>query len=182
MSFVRFLLLGALAATFLSANTPDRVIELYADGDFRSACLEGARILRDSKDDETFVNAYGIACLKSDFIDLAAPAVMYLRSTSGARQNASYILTVVLQKKLLYHALADNVDLQGAFLPKTPHVLSKVYNAFASGDYTQKGATLYEMRIDGKRITLDSLHDGGHFKIRIRQYEGNRVAKEHLYW
>lgn len=169
-------------SVFLQANTPDRVITLYHQGDFRAACLEGARILRESKDDETFVNAYGIACLKSDFIDLAVPAVMYLRSTQGARQNASYILTVVLQKKLLYHALADNVDLKGSLLPDTPHVLSKVYNTFARGEYTDKGRGLYEMRIEGRRVTLDSLHEGGHFKIRIRQYENGRIIDEHLYW
>lgn len=157
-------------------------MELYAQKDYRAACLEGARILRDSRDDETFVNAYGIACLKSDFIDLAVPAVMYLRSTPGARQNASYILTVVLQKKLLYHALADNVDLSGSQLPDTPHILSKIYNAYARGDYERRSDGAYEMQINGRTTTLDSLQEGGHFKVRIRQFEGGRIVDEHLYW
>ncbi|MGE4294689.1 MAG: hypothetical protein AB7E49_03190 [Campylobacterales bacterium] len=182
MKFIQALLPVLWVAVMASANTPDRVISLYHQGDFRTACLEGARILRDSRDDETFVNAYGIACLKSDFIDLAVPAVMYLRSTPGARQNANYILTVVLQKKMLYHALADNVDIRNAYLPDTPHVLSKVYNTFAKGNFTETSQGVYEMRINDRRVTLDSLHDGGHFKIRIRQYDNGRIIDEHLYW
>ena len=170
-----------LYASFAAAATPERILNLYHQGDFRSACLEGAHILRDNRTDETLVNAFGIACLRSDFIDLSSNAILYLRSAPGSRQNAAYILTVVLQKKLLYHAMADGVDIKGSLLPQTPHILSKVYNAYATEEY-ERITNGYEMKIDGERVVLDSLQDDGHFKIRIRRYEGSRLVDQHLYW
>ena len=170
-----------IAATLLQAATPERILSLYQQGDYRSACLEGAPILRDNRTDETLINAFGIACLRSDFIDLSSNAILHLRSEPGSRQNAAYILTVVLQKKLLYHAMADDVDIKGTLLPRTPHILSKVYSAYVQEKYEQQGAR-YVMRIDGERVELDSLHEGGHFKIRIRRYEGDRLIDQHLYW
>lgn len=169
------------AVTMASAATPERIFNFYQAGDFRNACLEGAQILREYRNDDIFVNAYGIACLKSDFIDLAAPSVMHLRATRASRQNAAYILTVVLQKKLLYHAIADDIDISGTLLPNTPHILSKVYSAYIKERYERQGNG-YEMQIDGERVSLDSLFEGGHFKIRIRRYEGDQLIAQHLYW
>lgn len=179
---MRAVVLTILLGTMLLANTSERIVSLYDTGDFRSACLEGSKILRENRDDEVFLNAYSMACLKSDFIDLAGLSVMYLRSNKTSRANASYILTVVLQKKLLYHALADNIDLDEAFLPDTPHILSKVYNAYAAKNYTTLPNGSYQMQINGKRVALDSYVDGGHFKIRIRQYAGATLEDEHIYW
>lgn len=179
---MRVIVLFGLLFSLALANTPARILDLYAKEEYKSACLEGSRILRDYKDDDTFVNAYAIACLKSDFIDLAAPAVMYLRSNKESRGNAAYILTVVLQKKLLYHALADNIDLSSANLPDTPHILSKVYNAYADGNYKQLKSGTYEIKIEDKTILLDSYNEGGHFKIRIRQFVGTQLEDEHIYW
>lgn len=165
----------------LNAATPERILSLYQQGDYRSACLEGAHILRENRTDETLINAFGIACLRSDFIDLSSNAILHLRSTPGSRQNAAYILSVVLQKKLLYHAMADDIDIKGTILPETPHILSKVYRAYVAEEYERVSERL-EMQIDGQRVTLDSIREGGHFKIRIRRYENNRLVDQHLYW
>ncbi|MDR3347554.1 MAG: hypothetical protein LBN32_02965 [Helicobacteraceae bacterium] len=172
-----------LFATLVIAAPTDKVLDLYHKQDYKNACLEGAKIVRDHKNDDLFVNAFGIACLESDFIDFAGMAGLYLRASSSSRQNASYILTVVLQKKLLYHALADNVDLSDTKLPDTPHILSRVFNAYVEGNYTKDAKGVMTITLDNNHIaTLDSLREGGHFKVRIRQYEKGKMLNEHLYW
>ncbi|MDR3163026.1 MAG: hypothetical protein LBT81_04125 [Helicobacteraceae bacterium] len=177
-----FFLFLSCCSLFASAAT-DRVITLYQQRQYQTACLEGARIVRDNKYDEPFVNAFGLSCLESDFIDFAGTAGIFLRSSPASRQNASYFLTVMLQKKLLHQALADNVDLGDTHLPETPHILSKVFNAYAAGEYTRDGAGVMTIKLEnGRYATLDSFRDTGYIKIRIRQYENGTMTSEHLYW
>jgi hypothetical protein len=180
---MRFLtLFWLLAAALWSAQSAvDKVIELYQNKDYEKSCLEGARIARDNRNDETFLNAYGFACLNSDYVDFAALAGIYLRNTAGSRQNASYIMTVALQKKLLYQALADDVDLGDTHLPDTPHILSKVFNAYAAGKY-EKRRDGYLIDLGTDQALLDGVTDNGRFKVRIRRYSEGRVVAEHLYW
>jgi hypothetical protein len=180
---MRFLALWVvLTLAVFAAQPTDNVIKLYQQQRYEAACLEGARIVRDYKNSETFVNTYALACLKSDYIDFAAIGGVYLRGSQGSRQNASYILTVVLQKKLLTQALADNIDLSSIRLPETPHILSKVFSAYASGNYVKDGTVMVINLGGNQSATLDSLTEGGHFKVRIRQYENDRMTGEHLYW
>lgn len=176
-----FTLWIVLTAAVFAAQTDD-VIRLYQQQRYEAACLEGARIVREYKNNYTFVNAYSLACLKSDYIDFAAVGGVYLRDSQASRQNSSYILTVVLQKKLLTQALADNIDLSSIRLPDTPHILSKVFGAYASGNYTVDGSVMVINLGGNSTATLDSLSEGGHFKVRIRQYENGRMTGEHLYW
>ncbi|MDR1451016.1 MAG: hypothetical protein LBI57_01590 [Helicobacteraceae bacterium] len=166
----------------LASSATDKVIELYQNKEYERACLEGARIARDNRADETFLNAYGFACLNSDYIDFAALAGIYLRNTPGSRQNASYILTVALQKKLLYQSLADGVDLGDTHLPDTPHILSKVFNAYAAGKYEKRSDGSYYIDLDGDPVLLDAIVENSRFKVRIRRLSGTRVVAEHLYW
>lgn len=179
---MRLLSVLLLFQVIVMASASNNIIAMYNKGEFRSACLDGAKILREHKDDVGFVNAYAIACIKSDFIDLATNAVMYLRSDKASRANSSYILTLALQKKLLLHSLADSIDLEDALLPNTSHILSKVYNVYASKQYKTVANGVIEMNIDSKVVRLDSYYESGHFKVRIRQYAGSNLENEHIYW
>jgi hypothetical protein len=166
----------------LYAAPTDKTIELYQKKEFEKACLEGAKIARDYRNDETFLNAYGIACINSDYIDFAALAGIYLRNTAGSRQNASYILTVAIQKKLLYQSLADGIDLGDTHLPDTPHILSKAFNAYAAGKYEKRPDGAYYISEGGDQLLLDSIVENARFKVRIRRLSDGRVVEEHLYW
>ncbi|MDR1911260.1 MAG: hypothetical protein LBQ52_02790 [Helicobacteraceae bacterium] len=169
-------------ASLYAASPTDKTLELYQKKEYEKACLEGAKIARTYKNDETFLGAYGFACLNSDYIDYAALAGIYMRETPGNRQNASYILTVALQKKLLYQALADGVDLGDTYLPDTPHIISKVFNAYAQGKYEKRGDGSYMIDLGTDQALLDSITENGRFKVRIRRYSDGRLVAEHLYW
>jgi hypothetical protein len=163
----------------------DRVLELYRNKQYERACMEGSRVARDYKYDETLLSAYGISCIESDFIDLASFAGANLRATPESRQNANYILTVMFQKKLLYQAMLDGVDLGDTHLPETPHILSRVFTAYAAGKYDkQKDGSLLLYMSGGETALLDLIHEGGHFKVRIRPLDatGALAGRAHLYW
>ncbi|GHV09335.1 hypothetical protein AGMMS50229_19310 [Campylobacterota bacterium] len=61
------ILFFSLCALVFAASPTDKVLALYQKQDYQNACLEGAKIVREYRQDELFVNAYGIACLNSDF-------------------------------------------------------------------------------------------------------------------
>ncbi|MDR2151436.1 MAG: hypothetical protein LBO72_01330 [Helicobacteraceae bacterium] len=177
----RFCVFALLFASAIAAPS-DKIIELYQKKEYEKACLEGAKIARDYRFDETFLNAYGISCINSDYIDFAALAGIYLRSTPGSRQNASYILTIAFQKKLLYQSLADGIDLGDTHLPDTPHILSKAFNAYAAGKYEKRADGSFYIDAGGDQLLLDSLTENSRFKVRIRRLSEGRVVEEHLYW
>ena len=127
------------------------------------------------------VNAFAFACLKSDFIDLASHAPAYLRKTKEGRQNAAYVATIVFQKKLLYHALVDDVPLGGVRLPVTDHILSQVFDRFSRELYTrEEGRYLFD--IDGRKVEMEVVDRDVLPKIRIRERREGRIVDEHLYW
>ncbi|WP_300367338.1 hypothetical protein, partial [Hydrogenimonas sp.] len=124
------------------------------------------------------------SCLKADYIDRLAVPMTGLRHSKTERANASYFATIILQKKLLYHALLDNVDISNLRLPETDYILSKIFDMYTKHQY-KKVDEKYYFNAKEKNDMLYVLyiaHGKGSPKMIIEERLDNHILNVHRYW
>jgi len=168
----------------LFASVKTEMIDLYKNKEYKEACRVGLTNFKRIKNDEKFVTLYAFSCLYSDYIDrLIVPTTM-LRNSEEARSNAAYFSIILMQKKLLYHALIDNFDISSLKLPTTDFVLSKVFNMYVSlGKHEPRKYYIFNDPND-KKITykLYLVEDQSTIKMVIEEFYDTINIKRHTYW
>ena len=177
-------ILTILLTTLLSAATVQDLYNLYHAKKYEQGCKLGLRIFDKYKKDSKFLMLYAFSCLKADYIDRLAVPMTGLRRTKSERANASYFATIILQKKLLYHALLDNVDISHLKLPSTDYILSKIFDMYTNGKYK---------KVDGRYIFTPENGNGLYYVLYIERGKGapkmvieerldDHTIKRHRYW
>jgi hypothetical protein len=107
-----------------------------------------------------------------------------LKYSKEARANAAYFSIILMQKKLLYHALIDNYDISTLNLPTTDHILSKVFDLYTKRE-NQKNTDILSF-IDEKdhhityRLYIERYPDIK--KMIIEVFRDRILIQRHLYW
>ena len=178
------LLLILLLSLSLYADIKQNMFNLYQNEKYERVCSIGFDNFKKNKKDEEFVSLYAFACLKSDYIDRLAIPVALLKFSPESRANSAYFSVILMQKKLLYHALIDNYDLSSLNLPTTDYVLSKVFDFYAKlGAHEPRTFYLFEDAKD-KKLTykLYLAKDRRLNKIIIEEFYDTITIKRHVYW
>jgi hypothetical protein len=157
---------------------------LYQNGKFEDVCGIGFDNFRENKRDEEFVSLYAFSCLKSDYIDRLAVPTAVLKFSEESRANPAYFSVILMQKKLLYHALIDNYDLSSYTLPTTDYVLSKVFDLYSKlGKHDPRAFYLFEDPSDPKvTYKLYLSQDTRVTKMVIEEFYDTIAIKRHIYW
>lgn len=178
------LLLCSFIIISLHADVKEQMLKLYKAGSFEASCELGYSQFEANKRDEEFISLYSFACLEADFIDrLSVPSVT-LRFSKEARANAAYFAVILMQKKLLYHALLDNYDLSIYTLPSTDYILSKVFDLYTKqGKQTpQESYTFRDEKDPQRSYKLYVTKNDTVAKIVIEEYHNGSMLKRHIYW
>ena len=180
----KIILAFLIATAALNAGDLQKIYALYTQKRYKPACQLGLRIFEKHKRDSKFVMLYGFACLKADYIDRLAVPLTGLRATKTERANASYFATILLQKKLLYHALLDHVDISHLVLPKTDYVLSKVFDLYVQKAYRKIDDKYYLESKDSKGLlyVLYTQSNGRVHKMVLEERLDGNIIKIHKYW
>lgn len=180
---MKLLLLFLLVAN-LSADIKRNMFNLYQNKKYEKVCSMGFDNFKKNKKDEEFVSLYAFACLKSDYIDRLAVPTAVLKFSKESRANAAYFSVILMQKKLLYHALVDNYDLSEFSLPTTDYVLSKVFDLYAKlGKHEPRAFYLFEDPNDTKlTYKLYLSRDYKLDRIVIEEFYDTISIKRHIYW
>lgn len=168
----------------LYADIKQNMFGLYQNKKFEKVCQIGFDHFKENKQDEEFVSLYAFACLKSDYIDRLAVPTAVLKFSKEARANSAYFSVILMQKKLLYHALVDNYDLSEFRLPTTDYVLSRVFDLYAKlKKHEPRAFYLFEDPKDA-RLTykLYLSRDYKLDKIVIEEFYDTISLKRHVYW
>lgn len=168
----------------LYADIKQNMFNLYQNEKYEKVCSIGFDNFKKNKRDEEFVSLYAFACLNSDYIDrLAVPAAL-LKVSKEARANSAYFAVILMQKKLLYHALIDQYDLSEFNLPTTDYVLSRVFDLYAKlGKHEPRAFYLFEDPNDPKlTYKLYVSRDYKLDKIIIEEFYDTITIKRHVYW
>jgi hypothetical protein len=180
----RIVLVTLFLSFTLFASDYDNVKKYYENKDYRAACLKAGEIYNDYSDDEDFLSIYAYSCLESDMVNRLVLPIIKLHQTTQARENAAYFATILYQKKLLYHALVDDVDISYVNLPKTKYILSKIFNRFVSGNYNYTNGAYWFIDEEDNSISY-KLTAEEHQKVQkifIRTYKDGQVIKVRMYW
>lgn len=179
---MKTLIILLISFIYLQADAKQDMFKFYKQENYLEACNIGMRNFKQFNNDEEFVSLYGFSCLKSDYIDRLATPITKLKFTKEARLNGSYFSIILMQKKLLYHAMIDNLDLSEFNFPTTDHILSKVFDHYAKTK-ERKDLYLFEDN-DDKNITYKLYLQKGNtlHKIVIEELHNSQVVKKHMYW
>jgi len=173
-----------ILTTFLNATDKNDIINYYKAKNYRKACLKAGDLYQKYKSDEEFLNIYAHSCLEEDMINRTILPIVKLYKTPESRENAAYYATILYEKKLLYHALVDDVDISYVNLPKTKYILSIIFNKFVSGDYNYKNGSYWFNDDDNIEKTYKlsiEMHQKAK-KIFLRTYKNGKIIKVRTYW
>lgn len=179
-----FLMITLLLATALFADDKARLYKLYNKGSYEKVCNQGFKLFRKNRYDEAFISLYAYSCLNSDYLDRLATPIVMLKYSKDARANAAYLASILMKKKLLYHALLDGYDVSGVVLPASSYILSKVFDLFTK-NRTKPSDGIYALNdpADPKtsyQLYLDRSEKVA--KIVIEEYYNNILKQRHIYW
>ncbi|HIP20843.1 MAG TPA: hypothetical protein EYG70_06945 [Sulfurimonas sp.] len=178
------LLLTLVLALNLYANTKQNMFNLYQNSKYEKVCQIGFDNFKKNKHDEEFVSLYAFSCLNSDYIDRLAVPTAVLKFSREARANSAYFSVILMQKKLLYHALVDNYDLSEFTLPTTDYVLSRVFDLYSKiGKHEPRAFYLFDDPNDSKlTYKLYLVREYKLNKIVIEEFYDTITIKRHVYW
>lgn len=164
--------------------TKEDVVKLYLDDNFSSACQKSAEIYDSYKEDDEFLNIFAHSCLEADMVNRLVLPIIKLYKTEKARENAAYYSTILYQKKLLYVALIDGVDISYVNLPKTNYILSIIFEKFVTKDYVLKSGMYTFIDDNNSQITYTlSIETEDNFKkMFLRTYKNDKIVKTRTYW
>jgi len=174
--FVSLLLLFS----FLSASQDDNLLENYKKGNYKKVCFDGRKILKGKP--SSFLSLVGYACAQEDNIYFLYDIVKKLKKTKADRENASYFATLILEKKLIYQFMMDGIDLLHLLMPRTDHILSRVFDKLSQKNYKLLDKSNNKIEIqDGKyRYILWNSNDFIK-KVYIDEYIGDVIFKRHWF-
>jgi hypothetical protein len=165
-----------------AAVSLDTIRQWYDQKEYEKVCsYEITAIYEKFSDNEEFVNMYGHACIETDMISRAVNPINKLIRSPQTRANAVYFATVLYQKKLLYHAFIDNVDISYMRLPRTNHILSLIFDKYVTGDFTKEDDN-YIFKQNELEHRLHVKHEKGIYKLIIRTYKDGKLIKTRAYW
>ena len=178
------IIIALLISFSLYAGIKQNMFNLYQNKKYEKVCSIGFDNFKRYRKDEEFVSLYAFACLNSDYIDRLAIQTAILKFSEESRANSAYFSVILMQKKLLYHALLDDYDLSELDLPTTDYVLSRVFDLYTKlGKHEKRAFYLFEDKND-KKLTykLYITRDEKLSKIVIEEFYDTITIKRHVYW
>lgn len=174
-----FALYVALLSSAAYAYTYQEVAQDYQAKKYEKVCNDGASIYIRNEKNEQILTIIGDACAKTDMINALGYITKNLVTTSEYRETGSYFATLVLQKKLIYQFMCDNINLKDLTLPRTSHVLSRVFEQLSKGNYKQTESGVEIVTEDMKYLLWLSKDEPK--KVFIDEIKNDKLVQRHWY-
>ena len=121
---------------------------------------------------EKILSLIGVSCVKVDRLYLLPYIFKRLKHTKLARKNSIYLLTIYMQKKLLYSYIFDNFSLKGFNLPDTDYIISHVFVKIKNKDFYKKDGK-FIIKYKNKIIKVYKVKD----KLFIDEFKNQNLIK-----
>lgn len=177
---IRYIAISILSMQILLAYTHDDIKDDYKNGNYKDACIKSAKFYKYGEKNEEILSIVGDACAKVDFINPLGYIVRGLVSTPTYRENGSYFATLLLQKKLIYQFMSDDIDLKNLRLPRSNHVLSIVFENLVKKNYEVLSKKKYKIKLDDTEYII-WIDDKKLRNVHVDVYKNGEVVKRHWY-
>lgn len=179
---MKFVVLFFICLQTIYAYSHKELLNDYEAKNYEKVCSQGGVLLFNNEKNENILIAIGDACAKVDAINPLGNVVKNLVSTDAYRESGSYFATLILQKKLIYQFMHDNINLKDLRLPRTEHILSKVFENLAKGNYeiVNDGMQKVSIKLPGQSYLLWLSNDDPK-RVYIDEYENDKLLKRHWY-
>ena len=128
---------------------------------------------------EDLLSLVAYACLKKRYLTPALDLAKVLKVTKESRENASYIVTLFLMKKLLMQIINDNMPIGDIKLPKiNDNTLGVVFSFIEKNKFEKKDKTLIIK--DGNTIYKVAISKNNNIVIDV--LVNNQLKKREFYW
>lgn len=166
----------------LEARDISSFIKDFKAKKYNKVCEKGSRLYYGGYTDENFVSLVGVSCAKVDRINILGMLQRSLVSTSASRENASYFSTLILQKRLVYQFMIDDLDVSHLKLPSSSHLLSRVFEQLSLNNYKilSSSPKLIEINNAGRKYIL-SVSDDEPKKVLVDEYKSDGSLERHWY-
>jgi len=170
------------SVTFSYAKSIEELVKAFQERKFKVVCQQGMKKFNNGNRDENLLGMIGVACAEIDYINPLADLQKYLRSTKAGRNNASYFATLILQKKLFYQFMLDDIDLGYLRVPDTNHILSVIFRNLVLKNYkvTSKNPKRIEIETDGKLMKI-YVKNTRPKKVIVDIYQDGKKISSHWY-
>ena len=108
---MKFFLVSLFFVSYASSIQISDVDAWYKNGQFERICSNDIKSFMLEIQNDEITNLYAKSCLALDKINELVFPIVLLYKNSIARENAAYYSTILYQKKLLYMALNDEIDI-----------------------------------------------------------------------
>lgn len=149
---------------------------------YNKVCEKGSKLYYGGYTNENFVSLVGISCAKVDRINILGMFQRSLVLSDASRENASYFSTLILQKRLIYQFMIDDLNLCDLKLPSSRHLLSRVFEQLSNANYKllSPSPKLVEINANGRKYIL-SVSDDTPQKVLIDEYKADGSLERHWY-
>ncbi len=149
---------------------------------YYTVCQDGLNEYRTGHQDEKLLALTGTACSYVDNINPLGSLQAKMISTPESRETSSYFTSLLLQKKLIYHFMLDDISLSNLQLPTSPHILSFVFEHLGSKKFKYISQNPKVIKIEeADKSVLVSLSNDQLKKVIIEEYSGSILVKRHIY-
>ena len=174
----------AITPLLLLADLKTDTYKLYQAQKYDKVCQMSEETLHQNRTDEELISIYAFSCLNVDRLDQLALPIVSLKSSAESRANAAYFSVILMQKKLLMHALSDQYDLKAIRLPTTEYVLSTVFDLYThdTGSKQKRRYNYVDPKDPTKAYRLYVTKSGPSPKMVIEEYQNKQMTQRHIYW
>jgi len=125
---------------------------------------------------DKILSLIGKACLNIDSIYLLPRISKFLIHTKEGRANSLYFLTIVLQKRLIYNYIFDEISLDSFDLPMTDYLISYIFHKIKSNEFLKKEGKIVIKKGDITYILYKKKD-----KMFVDEYINNKLIKQRWY-
>ncbi len=152
------------------------IVDDYISGKYEKICT--FENIYDYGNNEKVLSIIGESCIKLDKIYVLPYLINKLKKTDLGRKNAIYFLTILMQKKLLYSYLFDNMPLDSFNFPLTDYVLSYVFEKIKNKEFQkQDGVIIIKGAKEGVVYKVYKNED----KMYLDEYMNDNLIKRRWY-
>ena len=154
----------------------------FGKKNYKKVCKEGLKKYYGGKEDEMFVAMVGLSCAEVDNINPLGFLQKKLVQSLSARETASYFSSLVLQKRLLYQFMIDDIDMSNLSLPLSEHILSKIFEKISHNEYEIiiNSPKMIKIELESKTLMI-SISDDEVIKILVDEYVDGDLKIRHWY-